>query len=227
MNINKLVKYHQTTKITIILTSTVNVNLNKIGIFQKDPTDRISTYLTSILQWINNTTFNIILVENSGYEFKELEAYKSDRIEIISFNENELLESNYLINNRSKGASEIFAINYAYTHSNIIKDSIFIIKITARFYIHNLKHYLKQFDLNKYDCLTQHNRNRCEMVGSNINNFKDIFNINLLNKHNKYNGYIENIWKYRTTRYKNILICKQFKIDKTPRGGVDMFYTNI
>jgi len=37
-------------KITIILTTTVNVNLNKICVFQKDKNERVQTYLKSILK---------------------------------------------------------------------------------------------------------------------------------------------------------------------------------
>ena len=53
--------------ITIILTSTVYINTKKSHLYQTDPNERIQTYIKSVLQWINNTNFNIVLVENSGY----------------------------------------------------------------------------------------------------------------------------------------------------------------
>ena len=60
---------------TIILTSTVNVNIKKSWLFQINKNDRLDTYLKSVKQWLENTKFNIILVENSGYNFNELDEY--------------------------------------------------------------------------------------------------------------------------------------------------------
>jgi hypothetical protein len=215
---------------TIILTATVNVNPKKIFCFQKESKDRINTYLKSVLQWLTKTNFNIILVENSGYNFYELdnekEIYKN-RFEVITFMENELLIAKYLENNIYKGASEVFSINYAFNHSNIIKSSNFIIKITGRFFINELQEYLSEFNLDDYDCLTQQNRDRCEMVGSHYKNFDDIFNIYLNEDEILHNGHIEYTWKSRTSKYKNILICKELKIEPTLRGGVNQYYDSI
>lgn len=218
--------------ITIILTSTVNINLVKRFLHQKDKNDRINTYLKSIRRWLNETKFNIVLVENSGHIFSELENEQkiyNDRFEIITFNEKEVEEAKYLINITSKGASEMFSINYAFTHSKIIKNTqpIFIIKVTCRYFIPELEKYLKQYDLNNYDCLVQRNPNRCELVGSHYNNFNNIFNINLLDENNNYNGLVEHIWKYRTSICKNKLVCKLFNIEKTHRGGVNEFFLFI
>jgi len=215
---------------TLILTSTVNVNLRKECVFQTDVNSRIETYLKSVLQWLKNTNFNIVLVENSGYNFDELsnekEIYKN-RFEVITFMESELEEAAFLKNNDSKGNSEVFAINYVYRNSKLIKSSNFIIKITARFYIDELEEYLSQFDLDKYDCLTQNNRDRCEMIGSHYKNFSYIFNIYLVDDAYRYDRCIERIWKFRTLKYKNVLVCKSFKIEKTQRGGVDRCYDDI
>lgn len=212
---------------TIILTSTVIVNLNKIYLFQTDKDERLTIYLKSIFQWLTQTNFKIILVDNSGYNYDELniekELYK-ERFEVISFIENDILEAKYLENNNSKGASEIFAINYAYNNSELIKQSNFIIKITARFFIPELEEYLSNYDLNEYHCLTQHSRDRCEMVGCHSNHFSDIFHIQL---DNRFYGHIEAIWKERTSNYEKILVCKEFKIENTQRGGVNMFYDTI
>ena len=215
---------------TIILTSTVYVKPDKLCIFQRDANERIKTYLKSILQWLTKTNFNIVLVENSGYNYDELnnekEMYKN-RFEVITFNENDLKEAQFLINNNSKGASEMFAINYAFGHSKLIRSCNFIIKITGRFFIDELEQYLSLFDLNDYDCLTQQNRNRCEMVGSHYKHFWYIFNIHLLNDKYQYQGLVENIWKLRTSKYKKILICKAFDINETQRGGLNQKFTTI
>lgn len=216
--------------LTIILTSTVNVNLKKCALVQVDKNERIQTYLQAILKWLKESNLNIILVENSGYNFDELnkekELYK-DRFEVITFNENELEESKHLKNNDSKGASEIFAINYAFNNSRMAKQSTFIIKITARYFLVELENYLEKYDLNEFDCLSQSDMLRCEMIGSHINNFHDIFNISLVDKNGNYNGHIENIWNERKSKYKRILMCKLFKIELTKRGGSHWPFVDI
>lgn len=225
-------RYENNNNITIILTSTVYVNNNKSYVYQKDTNERINIYIRAILQWLNKTNFNIVLIENSGYNFNELnnekEIYKN-RFEVITFKENELDDAKELIYNDSKGASEIFAINYAFNNSNLIKNynPNFIIKITARYFIPELESYLNNYDLDKYDCLTQNNRNRCEMVGSHIKNFQNIFNSKLLDENNNYDGHIENIWKYRTMKYDKVLVCKEFNIKSTQRGGLNEVFNTL
>lgn len=232
INIEKYKNNNVLNNITIILTSTVNINKKKISIHQKNKDERINTYLKSVLQWLNKTNFNIVLVENSGYNFNELnnekEIYK-DRFEVITFKENELDETKHIKDSKSKGTSEIFAINYAFNNSNIIKNNKtnFIIKITGRYFINELEDYLLSYNLNDYDCLTQNDRKRCEMVGSHINNFSNIFNMALLDENNKYDEHLENIWKYRTSQYDKILVCKEFNIEPTQRGGFDQVFLTI
>ena len=209
---------------TIILTTTVYVHANVEYIYQGDPKSRIHTYVTTILKWLNNTQMNIVLIENSGYNFDELNEEKEkfkDRFEVIVFDDSKLSDTLFIRNTGSKGRHEIFAIHYAFNHSNLLKTSNFIIKITGRFYIPEFEEYLKNYDLNNYDCLVQNDRGRCEVVGSHYNNFLDIFNIYVND------GHIENVWKTRTSAYNNILICKIFTIDETTRGGVNETYTTI
>ena len=133
----------------------------------------------------------------------------------------------YLKNNDSKGASEVFSILYAFNHSRLIHNSNFIIKITCRYFIPELEEYLKLYDLNNYDCLTQHNKDRCEMIGSHYNTFTHMFDTNLLDENNEYNEHIESVWKYRASKYTNVLTCKMFEIEKTQRGGLSECFINI
>ena len=209
---------------TIILTTTVNVRDTIHWVYQKDPRSRIETYLSSILKWLYNTNFNIVLVENSGYNFNELDKEKQkfkDRFEMIVFDETKLDEAKFIHNAGSKGRHEIFAINYAFNNSKIISSSKFIIKISGRFYIPEFEKYLNNYELNNYDCLVQNDRDRCEVVGSHRNNFAHIFNIYIDQDH------IENVWKERTSLYNKILICKIFQIDETQRGGLMEKYKTI
>jgi hypothetical protein len=214
---------------TIILTATVNVS-NKGALFQINPNERLQSYLKSIRKWLNETSFNIILVDNSGYPFNELDDEKKiyqDRFDVISFKENELPLSKHLQNNRSKGASEIFAINYAFYNSWLRTKTNFIIKITGRFFIKQLAEFLNQYDLTKYDAITQSDNYRCELVGCHPDNFWYIFNITLLSDSYSYDGTIETIWRDRILKYNNVIACDLFQIDETQRGGVNEKYNTI
>ena len=219
-------------KTTIILTCTVNINPTKSYVFQRHGKDRFETYMKSIQQWLTKTDFNIVIVENSGFNFEsflqEQKQIYSHRLEIISFREKELPEAEYLKKNDSKGASEIFAIQYALSRSRLIQQQTnFVIKVTGRFFIPELESYLSGFDLSQYDCLVQNNRGECQIVGSHIKNVSHIFDIHLLNKDNNYDGHIENIWYYRTSCYKNIIVCKPFEIEPTQQGGINRIVTII
>jgi hypothetical protein len=211
--------------ITILLTSTVYVNPKKKYALQKNVNHRLNIYLKSIRQWLK-TNFHIIVVENSGYTFPELENEKNeykDRFEVITLDESDEPECSR--NDFSKGSSEIFSIHYAFTQSRWIHTS-FIIKVTARYFIPELENYLSQYDLNNYDCLTQNDRDRCEMVGCHSTKFSSIFNYSL-NDIEGYNGHIEDIWKLRTSKCEKVLVCNTFTIEPTQRGNDYEVYTTI
>lgn len=213
--------------ITIILTTSVNVSKKKINwLFQTNKQERLTVYLKSIKKWLLNTSFNIVVIENTGYKFKELNKYLKkykDRFEIITFDEQNK-EAEYLKTIKDKGAHELFSINYAYNNSNLINKSIFIIKITGRYFVPELQNFLCNFNMNDYDALTQYNNFRCEIVGSHIKHFHDIFNKYLVNKNTEINeennGNAEHVFQFRISLYKNVIKCPVFKIDPTKRGGV-------
>jgi len=215
--------------ISIILTTTVNVTQNTA--FQINKQDRINTYLKSIRSWLTNTQLNIVVIENSGYDFKELteerKIYK-DRFEIITFVESPKNYSTFQMHLNSKGGLEINSIHYAYNQSKILQNSLFIIKITGRFFIKNFEFFLKNIkDINKYDCMKQYFSNRCEIIGTHINNFDIIFNRNLFINNGIYDYHVENVYKYRFSLFKNVLICPIFKIEPTQRGGLNEIYTEL
>jgi len=223
--------------ISIILTTCVNVQ-KKSFLFQTDKQARIDTYLTAIKQWLELTNFKLIIVENTGYTFPELSNYldnnnnnnnnnNNKRLEIISFVESDIKEANYLKYDISKGSSELFSIYYAFKHSNIIKHTNFIIKITGRFFIPDLEKYLTSINIHDYDALTQNNTARCEMVGSHIKNFNYIFNMFAIDMYGRYCDYIETVYMQRCAVYDKVLQCPVFPIVPTQRGGVDMIFTNI
>lgn len=211
----------------LILTTTVSVQ-NKVYLFQTDANERAGVYVRKIRQWLSESDFKIVVVENTGYTFPELyeecEIYK-DRFEIISFVESELPEAEFLSGNPYKGASEIFAINWAYKHTRFSAD--FIIKITGRFFIPNLETYLKSMELSEYDVLVQNRKNRCEMLGCRADHFDFVFNTNLLNRHGNYDGNVEDVYEFRCEKYPKIIHCPEFPIEGTQRGGINEVFYNI
>lgn len=213
-------------KVCIILTCTVIVGDNIRAITQTDKDERKNTYVTSIKKWLENTQFKIIVVDNSGYSFPELDDYLipyKNRFEILYYTEDKLPEpqKEVLMNDPSKGTHEIYAINYAYDNSNLIKDCEFIIKITGRYYIPNFIKYLK-YPFNNF--LKQYNMNRCEIVGCKKELFKYLFNTNLEYEGDEYSrDYIEIIYKRRAKKMGDILVLPVLRIDKTVSGSGGFF----
>uniref|UniRef100_A0A6C0AN28 Uncharacterized protein n=1 Tax=viral metagenome TaxID=1070528 RepID=A0A6C0AN28_9ZZZZ len=215
--------------IVIILTMTVNVG-KKDTLFQVNPRDRIDTYLKSIRAWLTKTELKIVVVENSGYLFKELseelERYKG-RFEFVLYDENTLDESEHLKNNTDKGISELFSINYAKKHSILIKNSLFIIKITGRYFIEELDSYLSNYNLGIYDVLCQNNIKffpRCEMIGCHMKHFDTVFSLNLNNEVFKI---VEIHYRDRILKFNTILECKRFTIEPRQGGGRNILFTDI
>lgn len=189
--------------ICIILTSTIYVNPKKNHLCNTEPTNRLETYLKSIKQWLENTNFKIVLVENSGYKFPELEEYAEkykNRFEMILFKEDELsdevfdeigaqavrLPDDYLYT--SKGTSEMFAIHYARQQSLLAKTCDFFIKITCRYFVPQLESFLSDKNMDHYEALRQNDgvdepelfndkkgNCKCEIVGAHKNKFDEIF----------------------------------------------------
>ena len=208
---------------TIILTTTVYVNRKIKYLYQIDPKERLKLYLESIQNWLTKTNFQIIVVDNSGYSFHELstekEKYK-DRFEVITFKENELNMCKYLERNESKGASEMFSINYAFNRSRLKEKTIFIIKVTGRFFIKDLEAFLNKHDLTKYSALRQNDKNRCEMLGCHRDYFWYIFSMFLITDKFKFEPHVENVWRDRIAKYTQVLVCPPFPIQETQRGSL-------
>ena len=207
---------------TILLTTTVFVQ-DKLYIFQYNPQERINTYLTSINKWLNNTDFNILVVDNSGYTFPEFE--ENDRFQVISFKENELPQARYLLDNKSKGASELFAINYAFNNCKFKEKSKYIIKITGRYFIPYFKEYIQS--INTFDVICQHGMNRCELVGCKKPHFNKLFNISLQQNDGSYCNHIEFLYNERINTFDKICICKQLEIEPTQQGGMNQICTYL
>jgi len=222
--------------ICIILTTTIYSDPKKRYSIVNDSDKRLTIYLESIKQWLEETNLNIVIVENSGYEFLELKKYEGiykNRLEIILFNEKKLpnyiflnlgasalnIKSDYL--STSKGTSEMFSIYYACQHSKLIKNSDFVIKITGRYFIPGFEEYIIQNKVTDYDVLRQFNPNRCEIVGCSVHQIDKIFKPNNFRAPNGlYIHHIENLYKERIEQLdqEKVFTCQNFKIKKTLTG---------
>ena len=128
---------------------------------------------------------------------------------------------------QSKGGLEINSIHYAYDVSKFLKISSFIIKITCRFFIPNFEKFINNIDLSKFDCLKQNYDYRCEIVGASQKKFNMIFDKNLFIDNGKYDYHVENVYSYRFSLCKNVLVCPIFNIEPTQRGGLNEIYTQL
>jgi len=224
--------------VLVILTTTVTVNNYKCFLYQKDPNERINTYIKSIKQWLEKTNLKICVVENSGYTFHELKDYLKiyeDRFEIITFDEiKHPPELQHYVYNNSKGASELFAINYAYYNSKFNSSTDFIIKITGRYFIDSLEGFLQKHNLskrcdqisvcndgNRLVALRQNNNIRCEIVGCHKMLIPIIFNTTMNDCEGNFYTHVEFLYQNRINLIndKHILKCDEFYIEPTPMGG--------
>ena len=206
--------------VLIILTTTVNVCSNKYYIYQKCPQERLQNYLTSINQWIK-TGFNIVIVENSGYTFSEFK--ENDKLQIISYKEKDIPECEYLLDNKSKGASELFAINYAFNKCKFKNETKFIIKVTGRYFIPDFENYLSRFLINcsNFEIICQNEPKRCEFLGCGVHSFNKLFNISLQQNDLRTCNHIEDLYYERINKFDKVLICKKMFIQPTQHGGIE------
>ena len=114
----------------------------------------------------------------------------------------------------------MYSIQYAYKQSYLAKKSLYVIKVTARFFIPEFELYLKSINVVNYDCIVQHDVDRCEMIGVHVKYFKNVFNYKICTEH------VEQYYKVITQHYKK-LKCKKFFIEDTKRGGVNEFFSSI
>jgi tetratricopeptide (TPR) repeat protein len=217
-------------KISIILTSTVNVN-TKDSYFLTESSERVNQYIKSVRSWLENTKYNIVLVENSGYAFEELseevKKYRG-RFEILSFSMNEAPE--FILGSRDKGLHELFSINYALNNSRLA-NSDFVIKVTGRYYIPGFQGYTNTFNLGLYDAIVQNrhgSNSRCEMIGCQLKHSRDLFSLTIDPEYLTYPyGMIESVYKKRIGEFKGILECKEFPIEATICCGNNRIYRHI
>ena len=107
-------------------------------------------YINSINKWLNNTSFDIFVVESSDYNFDEI---KNDRLYVHTFKFNEKLSSSSQYESRS-----ILNILNNIKNNNKYNESTHILKVTGRYYLDNIEEVLNNLENNK-DLYLQIHRN--------------------------------------------------------------------
>lgn len=100
----------------------------------QDKVVRLQQYIEAIRFYLSNTSYPILVVENTNYDFSEhfKDELSKGRIECLTFDGNNFDKS------LGKGYGEGLIINYAFKHSKILCNYNYIIKISGRHKLLNL-----------------------------------------------------------------------------------------
>lgn len=211
-------------KYCIILTSTVKVSDNII-MLQTSKDERLNMYLESFNKWLKDPDFYIVIVENSGYKFEELNL-DNDRHEIVSFTKDSLSKEDQtmLTNTGSKGAHEFYSINYALKNSEIIKalgPNDFIMKLTGRYYIPDFYQNLNKSIKEETEAFIQGTSSailnlgiRCELLGCRKYISDYLFHFNIHERR-----VAEIIYSARINKIGNVTKLPIMEIPTTITGG--------
>lgn len=132
-------------KICILLTACVNPDGMAYTALQ-DPEERQRQYVEALDFYLKETNTPVVFVENTLTDFSS--QYKSSidsgRLEYLTF------DGNNYDKKLGKGYGEAKLIMYAYEHSRILKECDYVVKITGRLIIRNIKNIIisKWFLLN-------------------------------------------------------------------------------
>lgn len=112
----------------VLFTATIDPK-GCLNVERSDVDIRIKDYYNNIKRFLEETDVEIVFVENSGADLKELSEFlDNDRVEILQFEGNDY--PRYL----GKGYGEMSIINHAIKNSKKLSTVDYIIKITGRYY---------------------------------------------------------------------------------------------
>ena len=115
---------------SVILTTSIDVAPEMPFVAERDKDKRLQQYQDTRKWWLDNTPYNLVVVENTGYD---LALKDDDRIEFISFNANKLE-----IIERGKGFAEGIALVEAYKKSAFLRGTKTHIKCSGRYIVKNI-----------------------------------------------------------------------------------------
>ena len=222
-------------QITVLLTTTVTTQKHITWLKQRDNNESLNMYLKKINKWLANTNLNVVVVENSGYNFTEVynnlpNEYKH-RIEFVSFTYDDpsVLPDvkQFLNNNGAKGHHELYSINHAYNNSKLLKNSDYIVKVTGRYFIPDLEKLLTNaINNDKNIKVIRQSRmwrgwNRCEVLGCHSSVFNDFFKFPLSI------DMAEEEYMNRGNKIGNIYNIPEMKLDEPTMQGVGVVQNTL
>jgi hypothetical protein len=194
----------------ILLTTTIDIDSKLTHVHQKNKQERLDIYLNSIKKWLTYTLLPIVVVENSGYTFSEI---NSPRLEKITFHSTDY---NYDKDLDSKGVHEAFSIMYALKHSVFLKKCSHFIKVTGRYFIPSLEPLLQNIP---YSCtaIRQHDTTRCEIVGCEKSIAPFLFKLPMI-LNGTLEPHVESVYQDRINQLSDVITLPILNIEPTKRG---------
>jgi len=123
-------------KYCILLTATIDPG-NVLFVRRREPSVRENDYINSLKMWFNTDISSLVFCENSNYNSEKIKNLLKSQTR---------LKTEYLVFNGQtfpkelgKGYGELIIIRYALQNSSIINDCEFVIKVTGRYFIKNIK----------------------------------------------------------------------------------------
>lgn len=131
---------------TLILPCTIDAN-NCLTNGRKDIETRKSDHLSSVGRYYKNTSLDLVVAENSGYDLSFLKENfpEGDRIEYISINDNQSA-SIY-----GKGHAEKQLLRYVLQNSKILNGRDFFFKVSGRYYSPEIEAIINSVDTRNID----------------------------------------------------------------------------
>jgi hypothetical protein len=120
--------------------------------------ERKQIYINAINKWLNNTSFDIFVVESSNYNFDEI---KNDRLHVYTFKFNEKLNSS-----SQYEANSILNILNNIKNNDKYNECTHILKVTGRYYLDNIETVLNNLENNKDLYLQIHRNNNIKWQNS-------------------------------------------------------------
>lgn len=138
-------------KICLLLTACINPNGMSYTQLQ-DSAERLRQYADALNYYLGKTSLPIVFVENSGYDISSsfVKEIGSGRLEVLTFNGN-----NY-DKQKGKGFGEALILKYAFEHSQILKQCDYVVKITGRLIVRNIKSILFESRLIKNELIVSY-----------------------------------------------------------------------
>lgn len=123
----------------LVLLLTGTVNSSGISFMKRNDTqERLNDYLTAIRRWLVYPNLKIVFVENSNYPKEE---FGPEIIENINFEYLTYFGQDFS-RTRGKGYGEINSFEYAFEHSNFLKDAQLVLKCNGRYYFRGINKFI-------------------------------------------------------------------------------------